>query len=70
MYPTKEILGGIKFDTELQVILKQGSFGATSSILIISPNNGLIIAINSTAFNPLENGKEFHKLINYFKKIN
>ncbi len=68
--PTKEILGGIKFDTELQVILKQGSFGATSSILIISPNNGLIIAINSTAFNPLENGKEFHKLINYFKKIN
>lgn len=67
--PTKEIMGGIKYDSDLEIVIKMGAFGGTYSRLMLIPGNGLIAVINSTVFNPSNKRKEFNKLIEYLKKL-
>ena len=65
----KNSMAGFIYNKNLNVILKKGVFGGVTSILIFSPHNNFIIAINSTLFEPSQKEKAFDKLIKYLAAL-
>lgn len=64
--PTKEVMGGIRYNTQKGIIEKEGRFGGITSHLILIPGNDLIVTINSNLALP---NNDFSALISYIKKL-
>lgn len=68
--PNKEIMGGVKYDKNLNVISKNGAFGGTSSKLIFIPINKTILAINTSVLGSFSSDKTLMHLLEYLQKEN
>ncbi len=68
--PDKEIMGGLKYDKNLNIISKNGAFGGTSSKLIFMPRNKVILVINNSILSSIESNKMLTQLVNHLQKEN
>ncbi len=68
--PSPETMGGIKYQKNLNVVIKTGAFGGTYSKLIFLPQKQIVLAINSTILNAFDIEKAFNPLIKYLQQTN
>ncbi len=68
--PNAEIMGGIKYQKNLNAVVKNGAFGGTYSKLIFIPEKQIVLAINSTVLNGLDIEKAFNPLLKYLQQTN
>lgn len=68
--PEKEIMGGFKFDSNLNAVIKIGAFGGTYTRLIFIPSTEMIVVINSNVMNQKSSLNEFDELIKYLGRVN
>ena len=68
--PNSETMGGIKYQKNLNAVVKTGAFGGTYSKLIFLPEKQIVLAINSTVLNAFDIEKAFNPLIKYLQQTN
>jgi len=66
----KEIMGGLKYDKNLNIISKNGAFGGTSSKLIFIPEKEIVLTVNSNVLNAFDLDKALIPLLRYLQKTN
>ena len=69
-HANKSVMGGFKYNSDLDLVVNEGFFGGTSCRLIFAPQSNLIITINANLFDPNDNYKEFDNLLKYLSKLN